>query len=81
MTNPHKASPEQLRSFVDRIEVTNAHIADHQEARKEIFAEAKSAGYDGPTLTKLIAMRKKSPDDLAEEEAILDMYKTALGMA
>jgi uncharacterized protein (UPF0335 family) len=71
---------EELRAFLERIEQMNAEISDISEARKEVFAEAKGRGYDTKVIRKLIAIRKRRADDLAEEEAILDMYKSALGM-
>ena len=52
-------------------------IADQQ---KEVMAEAKGRGYDTKVMRKVIALRKRDADDLAEEEAMLDLYKTALGM-
>lgn len=71
---------EELRQFIERIEQMNAEISDITETRKEVFAEAKGRGYDTKVIRKLIAIRKRRADDLAEEEAILDMYKSALGM-
>lgn len=71
---------EELRQFIERIEQMNAEISDISETRKEVFAEAKGRGYDTKVIRKLIAIRKRRADDLAEEEAILDMYKSALGM-
>ena len=50
------------------------------EQEKELFAEAKGRGYDTKVMKKVIALRKRKPDDIAEEDAILDMYKSALGM-
>jgi uncharacterized protein (UPF0335 family) len=50
---------------------------DHQ---KEVMAEAKGRGYDTAAIRKVISLRKKSADEIAEEEAVLDMYKSALGM-
>jgi uncharacterized protein (UPF0335 family) len=44
------------------------------------MAEAKSRGYDTKVLRKIIALRKRDPQDLSEEEAILELYKEALGM-
>lgn len=71
---------EELRQFVERIELINAEIADMNETRKEAFAEAKGRGYDTKVIRKLIAIRKRRADDVAEEEAILEMYRSALGM-
>ena len=53
---------------------------DVTERQKEIMAEAKARGYDTKVMKKVIALRKRDRDDIAEEEAILDMYKAALGM-
>jgi len=45
-----------------------------------VMAEAKGRGYDTKVMRKLITMRKRDKDDIAEEEALLEMYKEALGM-
>ena len=71
---------EELRQFVERyerLEIEKAEIADQM---KEVMAEAKARGYDTKVLRKVIALRKRAPDDIAEEEAVLEMYKAALGM-
>ena len=81
MTDATNVTAEDLRQFVERIEQLNAEKADIAEQIKETFAEAKGRGYDTKVLRKLIAIRKRRADDLAEEEAILDMYRSALGMA
>lgn len=71
---------EELRQFVERFERLEAEKKDIADAQKEVMAEAKGRGYDTKVLRKVIAIRKRDANDLAEEEAILDMYKTALGM-
>ncbi len=53
---------------------------DVAERQKELMAEAKARGYDTKVMRKVIALRKRDKDDIAEEEAILEMYKAALGM-
>jgi len=70
----------ELLQIVERIEAQNANISDETEIRKEIYAEAKSSGYDPKILRKVVALRKKRIDDLAEEEAIESIYRVALGM-
>ena len=45
------------------------------------MAEAKGRGYDTKVIRKVIALRKRQPDDIAEEEVVLELYKAALGMA
>lgn len=74
----HKADTAQLRSIVDRLENQAARVADEQQAMKDIYAEAKALGYDTPTLRTLIARRKKAQDDVAEADALLDLYESAL---
>ncbi|MGB1443647.1 MAG: DUF2312 domain-containing protein, partial [Paracoccaceae bacterium] len=60
-----------------RLEIEKKDIADQQ---KEIMAEAKGRGYDTKVLRKIVALRKRDVNDIAEEEAVLAMYKEALGM-
>jgi uncharacterized protein (UPF0335 family) len=71
---------DELRQFVERIESINATIKGHTDDRKDVFAEAKARGYDPKALRKMIALRKKRPDQIAEEEAIEEVYRAALGM-
>ncbi|PYE80402.1 DUF2312 domain-containing protein [Pseudoroseicyclus aestuarii] len=74
------AAAQELRQFVERYERLAAEKQDIADQMKEVMAEAKGRGYDTKALRRLIALRKRDPDDVAEEEAILDMYKAALGM-
>lgn len=76
----YKVTANELRQFVERIERLDAEKKDLAEQQKEVMAEAKSRGYDTKVLRKVIALRKREPNDIAEEEAVLDMYKEALGM-
>jgi len=78
---PYKVTADELRQFIERYEKLESEKADAAEQQKELMAEAKGQGYDTKVMRKVIAMRKRKPDELAEEEAILEMYKTALGMA
>ena len=71
---------QELRQFVERFERLEIEKKDIADAQKEVMAEAKGRGYDTKVMRKLIAMRKRDANDLAEEEAVLDMYKAALGM-
>ncbi|NBT32101.1 MAG: DUF2312 domain-containing protein [Rhodobacteraceae bacterium] len=71
---------QELRQFIERYERLEAEKKDIAEAQKEVMAEAKGRGYDTKVMRKVIALRKRDADDIAEEEAILDMYKAALGM-
>lgn len=79
--NTYRVTADELRSFIERIERLDAEKKDLSEAQKEVMAEAKSRGYDTKIIRKVVALRKREPDDIAEEEAVLDMYKEALGMS
>ena len=71
----------ELRQFIEQYEQLDAEKKDVAERQKELMAEAKARGYDIKVMRKVIALRKRDKDDIAEEEAILEMYKAALGMA
>ena len=76
----YRVTANELRQFVERIERLDAEKKDLAEQQKEVMAEAKSRGYDTKVLRKIIALRKREADDIAEEEALLEMYKSAMGM-
>jgi uncharacterized protein (UPF0335 family) len=71
----------QLRSIIERIERLEEEKREIAEAIKEVYAEAKGNGFDTKILRTVISLRKKSSDERSEEEAILDTYLSALGMA
>ena len=71
---------EELRQFIERYERLEAEKKDIADAQKEVMAEAKGRGYDTKVIRKVIAIRKRDANDLAEEEAVLEMYMAALGM-
>ncbi|MDA9671192.1 DUF2312 domain-containing protein [bacterium] len=76
----YRVTAGELRQFIERfetLEIEKRNIADQQ---KEVMAEAKGRGYDTKILRKLVVLRKRDLQDIAEEEAVLDMYKSALGM-
>lgn len=70
----------ELRSFIERYERLEAEKKEIADQAKEVMAEAKGRGYDTKVLRKIIALRKRDKDDVAEESAVLEMYKAALGM-
>ena len=76
----YRVTADELRQFIERVEWLDAERKDLAEQQKEVMAEAKGRGYDTKVMRKLITMRKRDKDDIAEEEAILEMYKDALGM-
>lgn len=71
----------QLRSLVERIERLNEDKAELGEDIKQVFAEAKGAGFDTKAIRTIIRMRKMDQGERQEAEAIVDLYKAALGMA
>ncbi len=81
LTDTYTVTADELRQFIERFEQLDAEKKDVAEQQKELMAEAKGRGYDTKVMRKVIALRKRKPDEIAEEEAVLEMYKTALGMA
>ncbi|MBD1202526.1 MAG: DUF2312 domain-containing protein [Rhodobacteraceae bacterium] len=79
-TDAYNVTADELRQFIERAEQLAAEKKDIAEQEKELFAEAKGRGYDTKVMRKVIALRKRKPDEIAEEEAVLEMYKQALGM-
>jgi uncharacterized protein (UPF0335 family) len=77
---PDDPNTSRLKSFVERIERMNEEISGLNEDRREIFAEAKEAGFSIKVMRMIIKERKLSQDDLDELEAMLDSYRKALGM-
>ena len=78
--NTYRVTADELRQFIEQLERLDAEKKDIAEQQKEVMAEAKARGYDTKILRKVIALRKRDKDDIAEEEAVLDMYREALGM-
>ena len=76
----YRVTADELRQFIERIERLDMEKKDLADQQKEVVAEAKSRGYDTKIIRKVIALRKRDKDDIAEEEAVLEMYKEALGM-
>jgi len=70
----------QLRAFIERIERLEEEKQTIADDIKEVFAEAKGTGFDTKAMRTIIRLRKKDANERQEEEAILDLYKAALGM-
>jgi len=80
VNDAYNVTADELRQFIERFEQLEAEKKDVTEQQKELMAEAKGRGYDTKVMRKVVALRKRKPDEIAEEEAVLDMYKAALGM-
>jgi len=70
----------QLKAFVERIERLEGEKASIADDIKEIYAEAKGTGFDPKIVKKVIAIRKRSRDEVDEEQALIDTYMSAVGM-
>ena len=71
---------DRLRSLIERIERLEEERRALGSDIKDIYAEAKSAGFDVKVVRQLITIRKKEPADVEEAETLLDLYRRALGM-
>jgi uncharacterized protein (UPF0335 family) len=71
---------DRLRSLVERIERLEEERKALANDIKDIYAEAKSAGFDVKVLRQIIRLRKQEPAEIEEQETLLDLYKRALGM-
>jgi uncharacterized protein (UPF0335 family) len=71
---------ERLKSFIERIERLEEEKRALSADIKEVYSEAKGAGFDVKTIRELIKIRRMDEDDLDEREALLDTYMRALGM-
>ena len=71
---------DQLRSIVERIERLEEEKKAIADDIKDVYAEAKANGYDTKTLRKVVSLRKVEVTERQEQEAMLDLYMSALGM-
>jgi len=71
---------EELLDFVERIERIEGEMRLQRGERSEVYAEVKGRGYDTRAVKKIVTLRKRDPDDVEKEDALLDTYKRRLGM-
>lgn len=72
---------DQLRAFIERIERLEEEKKAISDDIKEVYAEAKGSGFDTKAMREIVRIRKQDRNERAEQEAILDLYMHALGMA
>jgi uncharacterized protein (UPF0335 family) len=78
MSGPEGIQGDQLRTIVERIEHVEEEIRDLSEAKKEIFLEAKGAGFDVKVLREVVRLRKQDPEDRDEHATLLELYMDAV---
>lgn len=72
---------DELRQMIEQIETLEGEKKDIADRIKEVYAESKARGYDTKVMRRIVSLRKKDKDKLAEEEAVEGIYRAALGMA
>lgn len=89
--NPHSDMPnepeaevggiaaDRLRSVIERYERLAEEVTAIKSDQKDLLQEAKSAGFEPRVIRQIIAIRKRDPKEVAEEEALLDLYRRAIG--
>ena len=80
VTEGGNLAADRLRSIVERIERLEEERKALSGDIKDIYSEAKSAGFDVKVLRQLIRLRKQEPAEIEEQETLLDVYRRALGM-
>ncbi len=80
MANVGGIAADNLRSYIERIERLEEEKATLAADIREVYAEAKGNGFDAKTMRQIVRLRKLDQGELNEQEAMLELYKTALGM-
>ncbi len=80
MTDGGGIAAKRLRSFIERVERLEEEKAALAADIREVYAEAKGDGFDVKTMRQIVRLRKMESSDRAEQEALLDLYKAALGL-
>lgn len=75
-----QTTDDQLRLFIERIERLEEEKKAIADDIRDVYAESKSQGYDAKIMRQIVRLRKMEPNDRQEMEAILDLYKAALGL-
>ena len=70
----------RLKSFIERVERLEEEKAALTADIREVYSEAKGLGFDSRTMRQVVRMRRIDKSELQEQEAVLDLYLSALGM-
>ena len=81
MGGPVEVAGDHLRAIVERIEHVEEEIRELNEAKKEIFQEAKSNGFDVKVLREIVRLRKQDQKEREERESLLEVYLRAINAA
>lgn len=76
----HNVTDDRLRLLIERVERLEEEKKGIADDIRDVYAEAKAVGYDAKIMREIVKLRKMKPDDRAERDAILELYKSALGM-
>lgn len=79
-TTPENFAAERLKSVVERIERLEEERAGLGADIREIYAEAKSSGFEVKVIRQIVRLRKIDSSERAEQEELLELYKASLGM-
>ena len=80
-SDPYQVSADELQQLIEQIESLEGEKRQTADLIRDAYGEAKGRGYDTKIMRKLIGLRKRKPDALAEEQAILELYGRAIGMS
>ncbi len=80
MSDTGGIAAERLRSFIERVERLEEDRANLNADIREVYSEAKSAGFDAKTMRQLIRLRKLEPAERQEQEHLLEVYRNAVGI-
>ena len=70
----------ELKQFIEQYESLESEKKDIATQQKDVMADAKGRGYDTKVIKLIVKLKARNKDDVAEEEAVLELYKQALGM-
>lgn len=71
---------QRLKSLIERIERLEDEKKGLADDVKDVYAEAKGVGFDGPTIRRIVKLRKMEPEKIREQDELLELYKSAIGM-
>lgn len=80
MKKPGGIAADRLRSILDRIERLEEEKAGLTADIREVYAEAKGSGFDSKVMRQIVRLRKMDSADRQEQEALLEVYRRAIGL-